>query len=52
MTATAEDIATEGEKLAAAILTRRRLKCIAAGDHQNGQPPDTPEHTKCPRCGL
>jgi len=42
---------TDGEKYAAAILTRRRLKCIAAGNHQE-QPPDTPEHHKCPRCGL
>lgn len=41
---------TDGELLAAAILTRRLRKCIAQGAH-TGQPPDTPEPTVCPRCG-
>lgn len=40
-----------GAKYAAAILTRRRRKCIAEGAHIP-QDPDTPGQTRCPRCGL
>lgn len=43
--------ATDGERLAAAILTRRLRKCIASGAH-TPKPPDTPGPAKCPRCGL
>ena len=39
----------DGLALARAIRTRRRRKCIAAGDHKQPGPPDT---AKCPRCGL
>lgn len=35
---------TEAEKLARAILTRRRRKCIAQDAHTGGG--------ECPRCGL
>jgi hypothetical protein len=41
----------DGAALARAILTRRRRKCIAAGDHVD-QPPDGTTPAKCPRCGL
>ncbi|CAH0232582.1 hypothetical protein SRABI26_02686 [Arthrobacter sp. Bi26] len=37
------DPKSDGEKLAAAILTRRLRKCIAEGAHV--------ERTTCPRCG-
>ena len=42
----------DGEALARAIHTRRRRKCIAAGDHHPEQPPDDTQPAKCPRCGL
>jgi hypothetical protein len=41
---------TDAEQLATAILTRRRLKCIAEGAHPEPQP-EAPA-PKCPRCGL
>lgn len=40
-----------GEALTRAIHTRRRRKCIAAGDHPD-QPPDGTDPATCPRCGL
>ena len=45
----AADIHAEAEDLAAAIRTRRLIKCRAAGNHT--APPDT-HSTTCPRCGL
>lgn len=40
----------DGAALARAIQTRRRRKCIAAGDHPE-QPADGTK-AECPRCGL
>lgn len=45
------DRADNGETLTRCIHTRRRRKCIAAGEHQD-PPPDAIEPANCPRCGL
>jgi hypothetical protein len=41
----------DGDQMARAILTRRRLKCIAEGAHPEPQSEAT-EQARCPRCGT